>query len=390
MENKGIRLALIGLCGVYATSALAIEPASVTSGPVAVIPQLSVQFGHNDNLFSDETGETDSLITIIKPSVQFVAEKENDAYRVTYALEDGTYQDSSDDDYTDHSLVGEAILELNSRNRLDLTATYLKEHEDRGSNDSADLGSPDEYTDKMLSGTYRYGAEEAAGNVEVAASYLNHEFDKAANASRDRDNALVGATFFYRVAPKTKALFEVRQENINYDLSSSTLDSTERKYLAGATWDATAKTSGTIKIGYSEKDFDSATHEDQDGFSWEVGVRWSPRTHSTFDLNSSQEFEETSGAGDAIDTQTLSLAWTHGWNDRVSTNSMISRMNEDYVGNGAGAREDNTNTVKLGVNYELQRWLSASLDYTLTDTESNFAGESFDRNQVMLTLMGSL
>lgn len=390
MEIKDFRLALIGLCGAYATSAVAIEPASVTSGPVAVIPQLTVQVGHDDNIFSSETGEVDSLITVIKPSVQFIAEQENDAYRLTYALEDGTYQDSSADNYTDHSLVGEAILELNSRNRLDLTASYLKEHEDRGSNDSADLGSPDRYTDKVLSGTYRYGAEDAKGNVEVKASFLDHQFDKVQNAGRDRDNVLVGATFFYRVAPKTSALFEVRQEDIDYDLASSTLDNTERKYLAGAKWDATAKTSGTAKLGYSEKDFDSATHQDQDGISWEVGVRWAPRTYSTFDLNTSQEFEETSGAGDAIDTETLSLAWTHAWNERVSTNAMLSHMNEDYVGNGAGAREDETDTVTLGVNYELQRWLSVNLAYTNTDTESNVAGESYDRNQVMLTLVGSL
>jgi hypothetical protein len=390
MEIKKISLAVIGLCGVYATSAVAIEPASISSGPVAVIPQMAVQVGHDDNIFSDESGAVGSLITLLKPSVQLVMEKENDAYRLTYALEEGIYQDSSADNYTDHSLVAEAIMELNSRNRLDLSATYLKEHEDRGTTDSADLGSPDLYTDKAVSGTYRYGAENAAGNVELAASFLNHEFDAQANAGRDRDNTRVGATFFYRVAPKTSALFELRQENIDYDQASSTLDNTERKYLAGVKWDATAKTSGTAKLGYAEKEFDSASREDQDGVSWELGARWSPRTYSTFDLNTSQEFEESSGTGDAIDTTNLNLTWTHGWNDRVSTNAMLGRMNEEYVGNGANGREDETNTVMLGVNYELQRWLSANLAYTNTDTQSNIAGESFDRNKVMLTLTGSL
>lgn len=386
MEIKDFRLALIGLCGVYATSAVAIEPASVTSGPVAVIPQLSVEVGHDDNILTTKTDTIDTLITIVKPSVQFVAEQENDAYRVTYAVEDGTYHSSSPDNYTDQSLVGEAIMELNGRNRLDVTATLLKEHEDRGSNDAAIQASPDRYTDKKIAATYRYGAADAQGNLELTGSYLNHEFANASNAGRDRDNFLLDGIFFYRVAPKTKALFEVRQEEFDYKLASSTLDNTERKYLAGVTWDATAKTSGSAKLGYSEKDFDS-TKPDQDGVSWEIGVNWSPLTYSTIAINAAQEFEETSGTGDAIDTENFSVSWQHAWNDRVSTNAMVSRLNEEYIG---ATREDDTDTLKLGVNYELQRWLSMGLAYTYTDKESTDADSVYDRNQVMLTLVGSL
>lgn len=389
METKDLRLALIGLCGAYATSAVAIEPASITSGPIAVIPQLSVQVGHDDNIFTDETNEQDSLITVIKPSVQFIAEKENDAYRVTYTLEDGTYQDSSPDNYTDHSLVGEAIMELNSRNRLDLTASYIKDHEDRGSNDSGISASPDRYTDKAVSAVYLYGAEGAQGNLELKGSLLDHRFDnfRSKNESRDRQNTLLDATFFYRVAPKTKALFEIRQEDIDYDLATSDLDNTERKYLAGLTWDATAKTTGSAKIGYSEKDFDSASRTDQDGTSWEVGMTWAPQSYSTFGLNASQEFEETSGQGDAIDTESFSVNWNHSWSERVSTLASLSRTDESYLGS---TREDETDSLKLGVNYDLQRWLAVDLSYTYTDTESNEAGESYERNQFMVTLTGSL
>ncbi|MDI3325974.1 outer membrane beta-barrel protein [Pontibacterium granulatum] len=389
METKDLRLALIGLCGAYATSAVAIEPASITSGPIAVIPQLTVQVGHDDNIFTDETNEQDSLITVIKPSVQLVAEKENDAYRVTFELEDGTYQDSSADNYTDHSLVGEAIMELNSRNRLDLTASYIKDHEDRGSNDSGISASPDRYTDKSVAAVYRYGAEGAQGNLELKGSLLDHQFDnfKSKNESRDRQNALLDATFFYRVAPKTKALFEIRHEDIDYDLSTSDLDNTETKYLAGVTWDATAKTSGNAKIGYAEKDFDDASRTDRDGTSWEIGMTWAPQSYSTFGLNASQEFEETSGQGDAIDTESFSVTWNHSWSERVSTNAMLSRTDESYLGS---TREDETDSLKLGVNYDLQRWLAVDLSYTFTDKESNQADESYERNQFMVTLTGSL
>lgn len=389
MEIKDLRLAAIGLCGVYATSALAIEPASIDVKGIDVIPKLSVQVGHNDNIFSTETNETSSTITVVNPSVQFVAEKDNDAYRVTYDLKVGTLHDSRADDYVDHTLTGEAILELNSRNRLDLTAGLAKIHEDRGSNNAATGAKPARYTDTSLSGVYRYGAEGAAGNLEVGASYLDHAYDNLGtlNDSRERENIRLDATFFYRVAPKTRALFEVRAEDIDYKLTASDLDNTEMKYLAGVTWDATAKTSGTAKIGYQNKDYDAVSREDQDGASWEVSARWSPRTYSTFDLATSQEYEEASGNEDGIDTETYSLTWNHSWDERISTQAMLSHMNEDYIGL---TREDETDTAMVGVNYELKRWLSMNLAYTYKDKDSNALDESETQNLFMLTFQGSL
>ena len=389
MENKDLRLAVVGLCGVYATSAFAIEPASVDMNGIDVVPTLTVQLGHNDNIFSTETNEKSSVISVINPNVQFIAEKENDAYRVTYDLKVGTFHDSRADDYVDHTLTGEAILELNSRNRLDLTAGLAKVHEDRGSNNAATGDKPARYTDVGLAGVYRYGAEGAQGNLEVGASYLDHTYDNlgSLNDGRERENLRLDTTFFYRVAPKTRALFEVRAEDIDYKLSTSDLDNTEMKYLAGVTWDATAKTSGTAKFGYQEKDYDSASRDDQDGASWEVAVQWAPRTYSTFDFVTSQEFEEASGSEDGIDTESFSVFWNHAWNDRYSTQVMLSHMSEDYIGL---TREDETDSAMIGFNYELQRWVSVNFAYTYTDKDSDLAGESETKNLFMLTLQGSL
>lgn len=389
MEIKEFRLAVAGLCGVYAASALAIEPASMDMNGIDMIPTLTVQLGHNDNIFSTESNKTSSAISVINPSVQFIAEKDNDAYRVTYDLKVGTMHDSRADDYVDHTLTGEAILELNSRNRLDLTAGLAKVHEDRGSNNADTGAKPARYTDVSLAGVYRYGVEGAKGNLEVGASYVDHTYDNlgSLNDGRERENLKLDTTFFYRVAPKTRAVFEIRAEDIDYKLSSSDLDNTEMKYLAGVTWDVTAKTTGTAKFGYQNKDYDSASREDQDGASWEVAVQWAPLTYSTFDLMTSQEYEEASGDEDGIDTETFSLTWNHAWNDRFSTQAMLSHMNEDYIGLD---REDKTDTVMVGFNYELQRWLAVNLAYTYKDKDSDEAEESETQNLFMLTLQGSM
>ena len=63
----------------------------------------------------------------------------------------------------------------------------------------------------------------------------------------------VGSRFFYRIAPKTLLLTEIRHTEYDYSLSSSPLDSSEQRYLLGGTLDLVTAASGTIKLGYLTK-----------------------------------------------------------------------------------------------------------------------------------------
>jgi len=383
-NKKRAALATLGL--ISSLSANAIDPASVvSSGPIAVVPTIDIEVKHDDNLFITETNTDSSMITILRPSVQFVAERANDAYRVTFGIEDGDYANSSADNYTDYNLTAEAIIELNSRHRIDFNTGYLRGHEARGSTNSTTGDVPSEYTENNIGFVYRYGAEGAIANIELTGSFLDHSYDNfiSINESRERENTRFGGTFFYRVAPKTSGLFEVRYEDIDYDLATSTLDNIETKYLLGVKWDATAKTSGTAKFGRMEKKYDSPARKGQGGASWEVAARWSPRTYSVFDLSATQEFEEASGNEDAVDSKLLSLSWMHSWNDRFSTTVALSRMDEEYSGI---SREDQTDSVTLAANYEIQRWMGVKLAYTGKERDSDLVGQSYDSKQVMLTL----
>jgi hypothetical protein len=56
----------------------------------------------------------------------------------------------------------------------------------------------------------------------------------------------------------------------DYDSALSTEDNTERRYYLGYTWDATAATTGVVKIGRMTKDFDAAGRAGYSGSSWEA------------------------------------------------------------------------------------------------------------------------
>ena len=104
-------------------------------------------------------------------------------------------------------------------------------------------------------------------------------------------------------------------------------------------------------------------------------------------MRTAQEFKESDGVGSAIDADTVSLAWKHSWNKRVSTNAMIGREKDDYIDFN---RDDDIDSLKVGIDYEMRRWLSLGLGYRYTDTSSNVSIEEYSRNQFVFTIKGSL
>lgn len=387
-RRQSLYIAVVAALAVSPVSAL--QPAMVDMGPFKVVPQLSVNTGYDDNLFLTENQEKESWVTILTPSVQFIAQDGPNKYTVSYALAKGVYHDSTDDNFLDHNLAAEANLEFNGRNALDVRAGFVRGHESRGTglnqgNNALFNPKPVKYEERSLDARYTYGAEDAQGRVELAAGYDNREYVsfREQNAARDRATGQVGATFYYRVAPKTQALFEIRRKRVDYDLISSPLDSTETTYLAGATWEATAKTTGSVKIGQTDKDFERSTVEGNNDVHWEVSLDWSPRTYSTVSLVTSKKPEETDSNGTYIDRTGLRLSWEHEWTSFVSSEIAVARLNSDYFGS---TREDDEDAFTVRLNYNMRRWLDLGLNYAYSDRDSNFSGLIYDKNTIYLSV----
>lgn len=373
-----------------------ISPAAIDAGPVSVVPMISAQVQYDDNLYSNSSNEQDDIITVLSPSVQLVAEDGLNAYRVTYQLSEGIYQDHSDDNYTDHNLSADAHFEFSQRSVLDLKAAYQKSHEARGTGLSGTGGiatsitSPLEYDIQTVGFDYMYGAPSATGRVQFYGDHLEREYQNFRAITKGRDNTEVtlGTIFFYKVMPKTSLLFEIRNKDIDYDVDpASSLDSNTWKYLVGATWEGTAKTTGTIKLGFSDKDFDSASRKDVTTASWEAAVRWEPRTYSVVDISTSRSNVESNGTGDFIDTKNYNVNWNHAWSNIINTDLGLGFSNENYKGSN---REDDTTSFNAGVNYDMRRWLTFGLGYKYSDIDSNLANTDYDKNLVMLTVNASL
>ena len=142
------------------------------------------------------------------------------------------------------------------------------------------------------------------------------------------------------------------------------------------------KTTGFLKLGRVNKDFSSSRRADDQGFTWEIGVDWKPRTYSTITLKTDQDFVETNGTGNAGDRSQISLNWNHNWRARLSTNLELLYAQETY---SPDPREDQYYQTAATVKYDFRRWLNLEAGYRFSNLDSTDDSFDYDQNVLEIT-----
>ena len=368
------------------------KPTGVPWGPVTVYPEADLTFKSNDNIYSRPSNTKSANITVLAPKVKLEAKTGPHTFDATYRVEHGSYSGVSSANYTDQGLTGNATWVFSGRSGLKLTAEYLEGHDDQGSTPGTGAGhaEPDKWHQSSFGGVAGYGAEGAQGRIEVDAGVISKRYDNFKsdafgnpdNLKRDRDDARVGATFYWRIMPKTQLLFQATQIKYDYKQGSfagwTTLDSTDRKYLVGVTWEAAAKTTGIFKVGSVKKDFSDSSLRDFSGTGWEGTVKWSPLTYSNFDFTTGRSPNESTIGNASMDTK-YGVNWNHAWNSRLSSVASYSNLKTEYQ-DAVPAQTDKTDAFGLKLNYQWTRNVKIGAGYDRTDKTSNNPTSEYKRN----------
>ncbi|WP_280326427.1 outer membrane beta-barrel protein [Pseudomonas sp. BN102] len=391
MKLKASSLAAV-VSVALSTNAWAIEPQFIKlTDSLTFTPTLKVGERYDDNFRAVEEGEKSSWITQIAPSFELGAEGRKSAYKLTYSANTDIFHSSHKDDNTDHHLNADAVLKFDARNQLKLDAGYQQVEDtavdDRNLTNGQSLEN-NKYTIANIGGVYTYGAESARAQIDLGADYreLRYQNSDHLNAENEYDTTALRSTFYYRVAPKTRALLEARHSDYDY-VTNDRLNSNDIALLGGLTWEATAKTSGSVKIGAEKKRFDDSSVDEQSGSMWEVGVKWKPRTYSTFNLETSRELDEGDDGSSSIQSQSVSLSWEHEWLERLSSDVSYSYADEEYQDID---RDDKIKSFSVALTYEMRRWLDVGVGYIYAEDDSTAIGESYERNIYSVSVIVSL
>ena len=356
---------------------------------VTLFPSVGFSFGRDDNLFLTNVSPKSSTIYTLSPALKLQARKSDTILTFDLNSKSARYAQSRADDYTDYRAAGTGEFIFSSRMALRLGADYNRGHDPRGSNDRGISVEPDLFRNSGANGLFAFGGNEARGRFEFEASSYNKRYlnNRATTVGSDRKTDAFAGRFFTRLTDKTAFLVEARESRLDYKSATSTLDSKERFYLAGVTWDATAATSGTIKVGQIRKDFASSRIPDFSASGWDAAVQWSPMTYSRLGFSTSKEFGESTGVGDFILKKSYGVNWTHDWNSRFTSVAYVTRADDDFTN---GGRNDTTDSIGLKLNYKVQRWLILGGEFSNTERDSNISTLRYKRNIYSFTVGATL
>lgn len=284
---------------------------------------------------------------------------------------------------------------LGTRNRMELGAEFRRGHDALGSTATALTNSEsDKWNQTNLTGQYRLGAREAAFNIEFSGGSRNRTYvsNEATTQFLDFQTDSVGSALYYNYSPKSALVLDLTYRQTAFDRVDTGVpvrDSSEIFYRAGVQWKATAKTTGDLRVGYLQKDFDSV-RGDINKLTWLGSLTWTPASRTTFSLFTSQINQEsylvtTANNALTIDNTDVGIEWSQRWGTRLTTYASSRFLNSEFIGAplpGSSTlttiREDDVKVLSLAIEYNLMRYVSLLASISQGDRNSTFAASEYE------------
>ncbi len=225
-------------------------------------------------------------------------------------------------------------------------------------------------------------------------SHFLLSYDAVRNALRDRVDNSFSTYLFYKLRPKTSLFFEYVFKDLGYSNDAS-LNSKEHNFLLGMEWQITAKSKGSIRSGYSLRDFsDPAANNRTFVFEGNVDHKFTPKTSLT--LTASRRIDESNIPSTFfVLTNAFAVRYQQMLTSRITGSLGLGYTQESYgedltFGGNTAKRRDNLYQATLGFQYDFRRWLKTGIYYTHAIRESNFPDFNYSSNVIFFRVTGSL
>jgi hypothetical protein len=347
---------------------------------------LSVKSDSNITRTSEEISDTSATFS---PKIQFLSNIGQHNFVIDYQGNFATYNDNSQYNFNDHDLKLAALFDHSYKVNSEFTLGYQDTVEEPGSTNAASQLSDEfnQQTRKSALAKLYYGTSASIGQLVLGVDHNQQRYTNSNQDFRDYDQNKLTATFFYRMAPKTRLLLEASTAEYDYVAGTQFVDqsSDDKSYLAGVEWEATAITSGTFRVGYQQKDYADTRFSDIDGLSYFLDMLWKPNTYTTITIGASRSTSESAeqDVSGFISTG-YSLALEHAFTPRTFVSAAYEQDKSDF--SNAQDRADKRKSIKVGIAHSLRSWLDISLDYRHLERSSNDVFYDFSADTVELSL----
>ncbi len=361
-----------------------------------IVAGLGIRLDADSDIYDIGENRVASEIGVVTPLILLSTAPAQQRYLLLYAGEYGRFTEDSADNYDDHLLSGATLFQFGSRGQLDLIALAEKGHRRRGTFQTSGLNpssplwpaEPDTFDRYDWAGQFHYGAEGNRGRLRFGLG--GTQFESTNNRERTRfldyDTQFVSAGMSVRFYQRTAVSLDAWFTDVSYDTvppDGAKRDSEDWRYLLGLSWEATAKTEGTLRAGLEKRRFDDPARASATNPSWEVDVRWLPREYSRFRIAARRRNEETFAGGDFIDTSLYRVDWEHEWRPGWGSIIRWDKTDLDFVGS---ARDQESTVFYVGARYSQSRLLTWDAGFSRRSRDSTFSSLVFDANMFTIGL----
>ena len=397
---------------VLVTAPAMAQVGKIQAGNLKIIPGITVLGVHDDNIYlgsgtnnTTEVEESD-WITHLMPSLFFdysFAQRGslNFGYRGDFAY----YDDNDQNDWKRHE--GIFCLNYNSPGGLifGIDNLYVDTEDPYSSENEYGLGMPqvERWHDRLKT---KIGYD-FSDQFKLLAYYnfYKQDYDDDIDFSQDFKYYELGVGAQIKLRPKTWGFVRYHYGERDYYTHPATTgvnDSNDSDYdwhrvNLGLTWDAAAKLGGELNLGYQWKDYSNPT--DVYGDAYDEKNTWIARTlisfdatpNSTLGLGLTRALRETgSFTNEYFEDTGISINLQQAIIEKVSLRVDGVYSTHDYNVPTSKEREDDNYEAKIGLDYQIQDWLSASVGYEYWKKDSNYREFEFTDNRFLVSFRSFL
>ncbi|MBX3739099.1 MAG: hypothetical protein KF715_20595 [Candidatus Didemnitutus sp.] len=246
-------------------AALAVLFPALSFAVYAPIPEqeqgkaLSFQLGasvyQDSNIFGSATGEIDSLVYSVNPSVSYNASVDDQTFvSASYSLNlDHVVDRPGKKDLTSHTLNARVAHAFSQSTSLDVSDSYLISKNPQSLLAGLTLNTDQSFKMNQFNARFTTTAGPKTG-VVFKYRNIDYAYDLDTLATQlDRMEHLAGVELSFAVLPVTKLAAEYRYQNVAYDAGSAVKDKRSHFVLGGADYNPSEALTLTFRGGFEDR-----------------------------------------------------------------------------------------------------------------------------------------
>jgi hypothetical protein len=344
-----------------------------------VTPFLSERIEYETNVFQVASGAQGSTIFKTIPGFTLELPLGRHRFDLGFRTEILRYVDLGSQNTENYFVLARGLLDFPGG----LKFTFKEDFAHTNQPPNSELTGPIENTTNVFSSAVEYAITQRYSiGLEYAFTHVTFADDSGVE-DLDRNEHLVTLAGFYKIQPKTDLLAAFAYGRKDFT-NASDRNLNRYLFLVGVRGDITSRLSSTVRFGFESRQPDRDDLTTFNGFVANGDLTYLATERTKLTLYVERSTQESQFQTNLFYIANIaSLSVEHFFTPKLLATGRVYGGSNDYPDKGQKVdlsfdwRRDWLVGVFVGAEYQIQKWLAVSADYSFTRRESNFDTLSF-------------